>query len=273
MNFENKRNHIPKKFVSYNVNGIRAAINKGFIEWLTHVNADVIGIQEVKAIESQLDMSLFEDLGFYTYWHPAVKKGYSGVAILSKVKPDHVEYGMGLNSYDNEGRIIRADFDGLSFVNAYFPSGTTGGLRQGFKYQFLDDIYGYTQDLKDKLPNLILSGDYNICHKPIDIHNPISNKNSSGFLPEERAWMDKFTTSGFHDSFRLLNQERHHYTWWSYRSNARNNNKGWRIDYHMTTTPLKENIKRSVILPEAIHSDHCPILLEIDQKVCKKATK
>jgi len=264
MNLVNKRNQIPKKFVSYNVNGIRAAINKGFLEWLTYINADVIGLQEVKALENQLDMSLFGDLGYYTYWHPAVKKGYSGVAILSKVKPAHVAYGMGLSSYDNEGRTIRADFEGISFFNAYFPSGTTGETRQGFKYRFMDDFYGYAQDLKDQFPNLILSGDYNICHKPVDIHNPISNRNSSGFLPEERAWMDRFTTSGFDDSFRLLNQRPDHYTWWSYRANARNNNKGWRIDYHMTTAPLKEKIKRSVILPEAIHSDHCPILLEIN---------
>lgn len=263
MNSENKTNHIPKKFVSYNVNGIRAAINKGFIDWLRQVNADVIGLQEVKCLENQIDMAIFNDLGYFTYWHPAVKKGYSGVAILSKTKPDHVEYGMGLNTYDDEGRIIRADFQGLSFVNAYFPSGTTGSTRQEFKYKFLDDFFGYTQDMIVKRPNLILSGDYNICHKPIDIHNPISNKNSSGFLPEERAWMDKFTASGFDDSFRLLNTQPHHYTWWSYRANARTNNKGWRIDYHMTTRPLKEKVKRSVILPEAVHSDHCPILLEI----------
>lgn len=258
-----KTNHIPKKFVSYNVNGIRAAINKGFIQWLIQTNADVVGLQEVKCIENQLDMSIFEDLGYYVYWHPAVKKGYSGVAILTKIKPWHVEVGMGMSIYDDEGRWIRADFDGLSLINAYFPSGTSGDLRQRFKYRFLDDVFGYTQDLQKKSPNLILSGDYNICHKPIDIHNPISNKNSSGFLPEERAWMDKFTSAGFDDSFRLLNPNPHQYTWWSYRFNSRANNKGWRIDYHMTSTSLRDRVKRSVILPEAIHSDHCPILLEI----------
>lgn len=264
MNSNVKRNPIPKLFVSYNVNGIRAAINRGFIHWLMTISPDVIGIQEVKAIENQVDIALFKDLGYHSYWHPAVKKGYSGVAILSKIKPDHIEYGMAYSKYDDEGRIIRADYDGLSFLNAYFPSGTMGQVRQHFKYQFLDDIYGYTQDLRSERPHLIMSGDYNICHRAIDIHNPISNKNSSGFLPEERAWMEKFTSSGFDDSFREFNPEPHNYTWWSYRANARNNNKGWRIDYHMTTKNLKDRIKRSVIMPEAIHSDHCPILLEIN---------
>lgn len=263
MQLEIKKNPIPKKFVSYNVNGIRAAINRGFIHWLTAIDADVVGLQEVKCLDNQLDMSIFQDLGYHVFWHPAVKKGYSGVAILSKAQPDHIEYGMGLSHYDDEGRIIRADFDGLSFISAYFPSGTSGDLRQQFKYQFLDDVYGYIQDLKMELPALIMSGDYNICHRAIDIHNPVGNKNSSGFLPEERAWMEKFTTTGFDDSFRLLNKDPHHYTWWSYRANARNNNKGWRIDYHMTSSPLRDKIKRSVILPDAVHSDHCPILLEL----------
>jgi exodeoxyribonuclease-3 len=186
------------------------------------------------------------------------------VAILSKIKPNLVEYGMANTIYDDEGRIIRADYDGFSFISAYFPSGTTGEIRQDFKYRFLDDIYGYTQDLIKVIPNLLLSGDYNICHKPIDIHNPISNKNSSGFLPEERAWMDKFTGNGFEDTFRLFNPEPNNYTWWSYRAGARKRNLGWRIDYHMTTQPLRRRVKRSIILPEANHSDHCPILIELE---------
>ncbi|WP_143959279.1 exodeoxyribonuclease III [Litoribacter populi] len=252
------------KFVSYNVNGIRAALNKGFAEWLKETDADLIGLQEVKAMPEQVDLSIFEDLGYHVYWYPAVKKGYSGVAILSKIKPNFVEYGMGVNTYDDEGRMIRADFDDISFISAYFPSGTTGDIRQDFKYQFLDDIYGYSQDLIKKIPNLVFSGDYNICHKAIDIHNPVSNKNSSGFLPEERAWMDKFTQAGFDDSFRMLNPDPHNYTWWSYRANARQKNLGWRIDYHMTTSPIKDRIKSVDILSEAKHSDHCPILLEID---------
>ncbi|KEO73580.1 exodeoxyribonuclease III [Anditalea andensis] len=252
------------KFVSYNVNGIRAALNKGFAEWLIQVDADIIGLQEIKANPDQVDLTIFEDMGYHVYWHPAVKKGYSGVAILSKIKPDHITYGMGLSVYDDEGRMIRADYGDYSFISAYFPSGTIGTLRQEFKYRFLDDVYGFTQDLIKVRPNLILSGDYNICHKAIDIHNPISNKNTSGFLPDERAWMDKFTDSGFIDTFRHFNDSPHQYTWWSYRAGARPKNLGWRIDYHMVTPPLKDKLSRAVILKDAIHSDHCPILLEID---------
>ncbi|WP_186757232.1 exodeoxyribonuclease III [Echinicola salinicaeni] len=249
--------------VSYNVNGIRAAMRKGFAEWLAEYSPDIIGLQEIKATKDQIEINLLEDLGYHSYWYPAVKKGYSGVAILSKEKPKNIEYGMGISSFDDEGRMIRADFKDFSFISAYFPSGTTGGPRQDFKYEFLDEIYDYTQDLTKQLPNLILSGDYNICHKAIDIHNPASNKNTSGFLPEERAWMDKFTNSGFDDSFRLINTDPHQYSWWSYRANSRANNKGWRIDYHMTSTPMKERITGAEILADVVHSDHCPISLEI----------
>lgn len=253
------------KIISYNVNGIRAALNKGFLQWLEQENPDVIGLQEVKALEDQIDTSIFKDLGYEVYWYPAVKKGYSGVAILSKITPKSVHHGMGLNKYDDEGRLLELEFENFSFLSAYFPSGTTGDIRQSFKYEFLDDIFGYIQDLRRSKPNLILSGDYNICHKAIDIHNPISNKNSSGFLPEERAWIDKFTESGFIDSFRHFNPEPHQYTWWSYRANARAKNLGWRIDYHMATKEMQDRLKNAVILPEAHHSDHCPITLEITE--------
>ncbi|WP_209331187.1 exodeoxyribonuclease III [Lunatimonas salinarum] len=252
------------KIVSYNVNGIRAAIKRGFIDWLAGLNPDVIGLQEVKSTEDQIDTSAFKDLGYEIYWHAAVKKGYSGVATLTKIKPNHVKYGMDLPKYDDEGRMLRLDFGDFSFINTYFPSGTTGDVRQSFKYEFLDDLFGISQDIRRTHPNLIWSGDYNICHQAIDIHDPISNKKSSGFLPEERAWMDKFTQSGFDDSFRRLHpEEAGKYTWWSYRANARTKNKGWRIDYHMNTLSLTERIKTSTILPDAEHSDHCPILIEI----------
>jgi len=204
-----------------------------------------------------------EDLGYHVYWYPAIKKGYSGVAILSKLAPKAVHYGMGVSDYDAEGRIIRADFEGFSFISAYFPSGTTGDVRQDFKYAFLDDVYGFMQDLKKNHAGLILSGDYNICHKAIDIHNPISNKNTSGFLPEERAWMDKFVDLGFIDTFRAFNPDPGHYSWWSYRANSREKNLGWRIDYHMASKELQNKLKRAVILPDVMHSDHCPVLLEL----------
>ena len=252
------------KIISYNVNGIRAAMNKGFIDWLVSENPDIIGLQEVKADLSQINPAIFEDLGYEIYWYPAVKKGYSGVAILTKIKPKSIKYGMGFSKYDDEGRMLQANFEDFSFISAYFPSGTTGDVRQGFKYEFLDDVSGYMQDLRKENPKLILSGDYNICHKAIDIHNPVSNKKSSGFLPEERAWMDKFTESGFIDSFRYFNPDPHHYTWWSYRAGSRSKNLGWRIDYHMVTNELQDKLKSSVILPDAIHSDHCPIVLELN---------
>ena len=253
------------KLVSYNVNGIRAAIKKDFIGWLKSADPDVIGLQEVKSSLQQIDVSLFEDLGYEVYWHDAVKKGYSGVATLTKIKPLSIHYGMNMPIYDDEGRVLRLDFDGFSFVNTYFPSGTTGDVRQAFKYRFLDDLYGFSQDLRENHPSLIWSGDYNICHKPIDIHDPVSNKNSSGFLPEERVWMDKFTASGFEDSYRVKHPDlTGQYTWWSYRANARSNNKGWRIDYHMTTKNLTNRIRSTSILANVTHSDHCPILIEID---------
>jgi len=251
------------KIVSYNVNGIRAALNKGFLEWLQTVNPDVLCLQEIKASEDQLDLTLFEDAGYtYHYWYSAQKKGYSGVAILSKVKPNHVEFGTGIDYMDLEGRNLRADFDGISVMSLYLPSGTNLD-RLDFKLQYMADFQAYIDDLKVKHPNLIILGDYNICHEAIDIHNPVGLKNVSGFLPVERAWIGAFMDSGFIDSFRHFNKEPDNYTWWSYRANARNNNKGWRLDYGLVSEPLRERLKRSVILSEAKHSDHCPILVEL----------
>lgn len=252
------------KIVSYNVNGIRAAITKGFIDWLKSVNPDVVCLQEIKAQEAQLDLILFEEAGYnYTYWYSAQKKGYSGVAILSKEKPDHVAFGTGIEYMDFEGRNIRADFNGVSIMSMYLPSGTNDD-RLDFKLQYMADFQVYINQLKEKHPNLIILGDYNICHEEIDIHNPVGLKNTSGFLPVERAWIGSFMESGFIDSFRVFNQEPDNYTWWSYRANARNNNKGWRLDYALVSKPLVDRLKRSVILSEAKHSDHCPILVELD---------
>ena len=250
------------KIISYNVNGIRAAINKGFINWLQSASPDVICLQEIKALEEQLDLSVFEDAGYnYNYWFSAQKKGYSGVAILSKTEPDHVEYGTGIPTMDFEGRNIRADFGDLSVMSMYLPSGTNME-RLEFKFNYMDEIQEYLTSLRSSKPNLVVCGDYNICHEEIDIHNP-KMKNVSGFLPEERKWLGEFINSGFVDSFRHLNNDLQQYSWWSYRANARANNKGWRLDYAMVAESLQENIKRAVILTEAVHSDHCPILVEI----------
>ncbi len=251
------------KIISYNVNGIRAAINKGFLDWLVATNADVVCLQEIKAQTDQIPLLEFNERGYHHYWYPAEKKGYSGVAILSKKQPDHVEYGMGMQQYDREGRFLRADFGDVSVVSVYHPSGSSGDERQAFKMQWLDDFEKYVQQLRIKRPNLILSGDYNICHQAIDIHDPIRNATVSGFLPEEREWMTGFLTQGYVDTFRQLNKEPHHYSWWSYRANARNNNKGWRIDYHMITENLLPKLDSARILPEARHSDHCPVVVEL----------
>ena len=252
------------KIISYNVNGIRAAIKKGFIEWLKNSNTDVICLQEIKANTDQLDLSLFKEIGYnYNYWFSAQKKGYSGVAILSKHKPAHIEYGTGIEHMDFEGRNLRIDFEKFSVMSLYLPSGTNIA-RLEYKLQYMKEFMAYIVKLKEDIPNLVICGDYNICHEAIDIHNPVSNKNSSGFLPVERDWIGNFINSGFIDSFRYLNKEPHHYTWWSYRANSRANNKGWRIDYHMVSKPLQENIKRAIILPDAKHSDHCPLMLELD---------
>lgn len=251
------------KIISYNVNGIRAALNKGFKEWLEAENPDILCLQELKALPEQVD-NFYEDLGYKMYWETAEKKGYSGVAILTKSEPIHVEHGCGNDLYDSEGRVLRADYKDFSVMSVYMPSGTSGDIRQDFKYEWLDFFQNYVDELRKEVPNLIISGDYNIAHKEIDIHNPVSNKNSSGFLPEEREWLTKYVDSGFIDTFREFNTDPHHYSWWSYRANARANNKGWRIDYHMATEPLKERLTSASILPNAFHSDHCPIVVEID---------
>lgn len=250
------------KLLSYNVNGIRAALKKGFASWLESTQADVICIQETKAMETQVDTSVLEDIGYHHFWFSAQKKGYSGVAVFSKEKPKNVAYGSGIDHMDYEGRILRVDFDKVSIMSLYLPSGTNLS-RLDYKFQFMDEFNQYIKTLKKEHPNLIICGDFNICHKAIDIHDPVRNKNVSGFLPEEREWLDNFMKSSFIDSFRYLNSEPHQYSWWSYRANARNNNKGWRIDYALVSKNLEEKIVQSFMLPDAKHSDHCPVGLEI----------
>jgi exodeoxyribonuclease III len=254
----------PMKIITYNVNGIRAAIGKGMLDWLRSADADIVCFQEIKAQEEQIPVLNFEALGYHTYWFSAEKKGYSGVGLITKRKPDQVVYGMGIDLYDREGRMIRADFGDVSVISVYHPSGTTGDERQEFKMKWLDAFLHYIAELRMTRPNLVISGDYNICHKPIDIHDPVRNATSSGFLPEEREWVTTFLNSGFIDSFRYFMKEPHHYSWWSYRVNARERNLGWRIDYHMVSDPLENRMRRAAILPMAVHSDHCPVLLEID---------
>ena len=252
------------RIISYNVNGIRAAISKGFIEWLQHSNPDVICLQEIKATKDQVPYLDIEMAGYpYQYYYPATKKGYSGVAILSKIKPNNIVFGTGIEHMDFEGRNVRVDFDGLSVMSLYLPSGTNID-RLSHKFMYMDDFQNYVNELKKEIPNLVICGDYNICHKAIDIHDPIRNANVSGFLPQERDWLDQFMKNGFIDSFRFFNDQPDNYSWWSYRAGARGNNKGWRIDYCLVSETLKEKLKRAYILPEAKHSDHCPVVVEIE---------
>ena len=251
------------KIISYNVNGIRAALKKGFAEWLKTADADVVCLQEIKATPDQFDHAPFEELGYkFNAWFPAVKKGYSGVAILSRIKPKNYTFGTGIGYMDYEGRNIRANFEDLSVMSMYLPSGTNID-RLDHKLQYMSDFQEYVDNIKQEIPNLVICGDYNICHEEIDIHDPVRLKNTSGFLPVEREWLGNFIKSGFIDAFRHFNDEPGHYSWWSYRAGARQRNKGWRLDYSMVSKPLQEKLKRAVILREAYHSDHCPVLLEI----------
>lgn len=251
------------KIISYNVNGVRAAIKKGLLDWLKEMDADVVCLQELKADDEAFDKTAFEKLGYESYTFPAEKKGYSGVAILTRIKPDLVVRGCGIPEYDFEGRNIRIDIGDLSIMSVYIPSGTTGDERQAIKMKYLDAYFTYIQELQKKRPKLILCGDYNICHTEIDIHNPVSNKDTSGFKPEERAWMTKYFDSGFIDGFRHFNKDPHHYSWWSLRANSRANNKGWRIDYISATKNLEKNLLESRMYPDAMHSDHCPVYLKL----------
>ena len=255
------------RIISYNVNGIRAAIKKGFIDWLKTDPADVVCLQETKAHEGDVDVKALEKLGYEHHWFSAGKKGYSGVAIFSKIKPTAVKKGNGHHMSDSEGRVIEMQFGDIKLINAYFPSGTSGDERQTYKYQWLDEMYDYLQKVKKDNPKIILVGDYNVAHEEIDIHDPKGNKNSSGFLPKEREWMTKFLQSGWTDTFRHFHKEPHRYSWWSQRfPSVRLNNKGWRIDYICCTNALDKQLTSADIYPDVKHSDHCPIYLEIKTK-------
>lgn len=252
------------KIVSINVNGIRSATSKGLVEWIKINDPDIICFQEIKANEVDIPVEVRNLTQYRQFWNPAVKKGYSGVGIMSKFEPISIQNRFKIKEYDEEGRILMLDFQDFTLISAYFPSGTTGDIRQSFKEKFLEDFSELVAELKQSGKRLIITGDVNICHRPIDIHNPVSNKNSSGFLPQEREWMDRFFDLGFCDAFREVNKEPHQYTWWSFRSGARSRNLGWRIDYHLVDEHLKPRVRNYKIHADVILSDHCPIELHIE---------
>jgi len=251
------------KIVSYNLNGIRAAVTKGLYTWLKDESPDVLCIQETKAQPGQIDEVEFRRLGYTCNWFSAQKKGYSGTGIVSKQQPDHVECGMGISKYDEEGRFIRADFGDVSIISVYHPSGTSGDERQSFKMQWLEDFTEYLQELRKTRTKLIINGDFNICRLWIDINKPEKHEEMSGFLPEEREWFQRFVDLGYVDSFREFNQEPNQYSWWSYRFHAYEKNLGWRIDYNFVTENLKSELKSAFIRPDLRYSDHCPVGIEI----------
>ena len=251
------------KIISYNVNGIRAAIGKGFAEWLVSESPDIICLQETKAQPEQIDSALFQELGYHSYFHSAQKKGYSGVGILCKQAPDKVVVGMDNDRYDSEGRVLRADFGDLTVLSVYVPSGSSGEERQAFKMDFLEAFLPFVEALRRERPNLVVCGDYNICHKPIDINHPERQVGVSGFLPEEREWMDRYEAMGMVDSFRCFDTSPNKYSWWSFRGGARARNAGWRIDYHWVGSSLKERLIGAGILADVVHSDHCPVVITL----------
>lgn len=258
------------KIVSFNANGIRAAAQKGFYDWLAEQNPDFVCIQETKAQVPQLvPEELFFPQDYYCDYFDAQKKGYSGVAIYSKHKPQRVIKGIGFDYCDNEGRYIQFDYPKLSVISLYLPSGTTGDVRQDVKYEFLDFFAKHLLELKSQGRELIVCGDYNIAHKQIDIKNWRSNQKNSGFLPEERAWMDQlFGAMGFVDAFRVHDSSEDQYTWWSYRARAWEKNVGWRIDYQVITPGLTKDVVNSQIFREVRFSDHAPLMIEYKGEWC-----
>ncbi len=250
------------KIVSYNVNGLRAALKKDLLTWLKEENPDIVCFQETKSQPDQIDHQLFSDLGYTNhYWHSAEKKGYSGVATYSKTAATSTMIGMSNKKYDIEGRVLLTEFKDFALLNCYFPSGSSSEERHAFKLDFLKDFEKWFSKIRKKYKEVIVLGDYNVVHGDLDIHNPTRKDKPSGFRPEERAWMDKWFSKHLHDSFRILHPEKQEFSWWSYRAGSRDRNKGWRIDYISVSDGLKNKVIGLEHRKDAKHSDHCAVVL------------
>ncbi|WP_042703547.1 exodeoxyribonuclease III [Methanobrevibacter arboriphilus] len=250
--------------ISWNVNGIRAVARKGFLDWFSNTKPDILCLQEIKAHVEQLPRKLKHVEGYHSYFNPAERKGYSGVATYSALKPKETSITMGIDKFDHEGRFQRFDFDDFILLNVYWPNGGMGEDRLQFKLDFYDAFLDYTNNLRGAGNNLVICGDLNTAHKPIDIARPKENEKVSGFMPVEREWIDKFLSSGYVDTFRMFNDQPEQYTWWSYRTRARDRNVGWRLDYFFVNEEFQDNVVDSYILSDVMGSDHCPIGLKIE---------
>lgn len=251
------------KLVSWNVNGLRACGRGGFLKWFEQEDADIVCVQEIKATPDQLDESHRNPLNYHSYWHPAEKPGYSGLAVFSKTEPLSVQVGMGDAEIDREGRVMILKYSKFTLINSYFPNSQREHTRLPFKISFCERMLKLTESLRAKGENLLLCGDFNIAHKDIDLKNPKANRNNAGFLPEERAWMDQLLDHGYQDVFRKFEPGPEHYTWWSYRPGVREKNVGWRLDYFVTSAEFGERMKSAFHRPEVRGSDHCPVGIEL----------
>lgn len=250
------------KLISWNVNGIRAAQGKGFLDWLQAEQPDILGLQETKASPDQLTDELLNPLGYHTYWASAEKKGYSGVALYTRTEPKSVQIGLGYDQYDREGRTIIAEYEHFIFITAYFPNGSTENVRVPYKMAYCEDFLTYCETQRQLGKSIIFCGDVNTSHKPIDLSNPKANEKNTGFLPEERAWMDRLIEHGYVDTYRMFYPDKAGaYSWWTYRMGARKKNVGWRLDYFFISADLKDRVVSAEIHNEVLGSDHCPVSL------------
>lgn len=252
------------KIISWNVNGIRAASGKGLTDWFKDYKPDILCIQETKAQPDQLGDEIAKPKGYFGYWNSAEKKGYSGTATLSKIEPKNIKFEIGEEKFDGEGRVLLTEYEDFLLYNIYFPNGKRDLSRVEYKLEFSDKVLEICEEHKKNGKKIIICGDYNTAHTEIDIKNAKSNEKNTGFLPEERAWIDKFISHGYVDTFREFNKEPGNYTWWSYMFNARAKNVGWRIDYFFVSENVLPYLKNAFILPEVIGSDHCPLGIELE---------